>query len=132
MSTTANLHATLQAQAARRRESDQNAPRPARVRFCVNTLGTGESRMEGTKGITFNATMLEEPTFTWGVIVTSKVAINELPMCTAMVLRFKRNNAGLYTGADVAFRVDCYKDDVRLKFNLTFEASTLRAGTGGT
>lgn len=116
---------------ARAREQQQSAPRPARARFTVKTSGVGDTRLEGRKAIDFGAYMLEEPSFSWGVEALHPLGVNELPLCTAIVLKYIKNSNGLYTGAEMGFRVDCDNSKVRLQFSLTFEASTLRSTTGG-
>jgi len=123
------IYGHIQRLTARQREHAQHEPRPSRVRYVVRTRGVGESRLEN---LDLGAFMLEEPSFSMGVIADETLQVGNLPLATATVLRFKRNSGGLYHAADVGFRVDCAKFDVRLRFSLTFEASTLRAthGTG--
>lgn len=128
---TSAIHAHLNRQAARQRESNQAVPRPARVRFAVKTAGTGESRMIGKKGIAFGAYMIDEPTFSFGVVALGPLKVGELPLATATVLHWQRTPAGLYSGADIGFKVESMLYTVRLKFTLTFEGATLRT-TGGT
>jgi hypothetical protein len=124
------IHGEFATQAARAREQAQSVPRPARIRFSVKTTGAGESRMVGPKAINFLAFMLEEPTFTWGVQAAQTIAPGDLPLCTAIVLRYIKNGNGLYTGAELGFVVDSENPNVRLKFSLTFEGSTLRSTSG--
>jgi hypothetical protein len=78
--------------------------------------------------------MLDEPTFSWGVVALDSLKVGELPMCTASVLNWQTTAQGLYVGAEVGFKVESMLYTVRLKFTLTFEASTMRTtvGTGTT
>lgn len=124
------IHTSMQRQAARHRESSQASARPARVRISVQTVGAGESRLTGAKAIDFGALMLDEPTFSWGVVSNDSLAAGELPLCTATVLKWITNSNGAYTGAEVGLRVESAKNNVRLKFNLTFEATTIRSTAG--
>lgn len=124
------VHAVLLKQAARQREISQHLPRPARVRFGVLTKGVGETRLTGTKALDFGALMLDPPTFSFGVEAMEPLKNGQLPLATAIVLSYKKNVNGAYIGADVAFKVECAKSDVQLKFDLTFEASTLRSTLG--
>lgn len=117
-------------QAGRQREVSQHLPRPARVRFAVRTKGVGETRLVGAKGLDFGALMLDEPTFSFGVVADEPLKNGQLPLATATVLAYKKNANGAWVGADVAFKVECAKSDVQLKFDLTFEASTLRSTVG--
>lgn len=120
----------LDALASRRNQQAQGSPRPARARFTVLTQGVGETRRVGAHGLSFGLFMLEEPSFTWGVAAQQPVGSDNLPLCTATVLQYKVNDAGLYVGADVGFRVYSNDANIKLKFYLTFEASSLRATTG--
>lgn len=128
--TSVGLHHTLAVQAARRRSTEQNAPRPARVRFSVNTVGVGESRLEGNKAVSFEAYLLDEPTFSFGVTTLDRLSPGEMPMCTAVVLKYRRTSTGFYTAAEMGFVVDSAKDNIRLRFSLTWEATTLRSTAG--
>lgn len=127
---TLRVQSQYQAQAARAREQAQNLPRPARIRFNVTTVGIGESRLTGKSAITFGAWMLEEPTFSWGVQSLDKLALGELPLCTACVLGYVRATNGLYIGVNLGLRVESGRFNVRLKFSVTFEGSTLRSTAG--
>lgn len=124
------LQSQYATQAARNRERAENLPRPARVRFNVNTVGIGESRLVGKSAVSFAAWMLEEPTFSWGVQTLDSLNPGELPLCTAIVLSYVRAKNGLYLGANLGFRVESGRFNVRLKFSLTFEGSTLRTTAG--
>jgi hypothetical protein len=121
----------LAAQAGRRRERDQQVPRPARVRLTVMTSGVGETRLVGRKALAFDAFLLEEPSFSWGVEALHTLGANELPLCTPVVLRYIQNGNGIYTGAEMGLRVHCDNPTVRLKFTLIFESNTLRSTAGG-
>jgi hypothetical protein len=130
------IHDALLRQQGKTREQSQHAPRPARVRYTVSTVGVGESRLTGTKAIDFGALMLDEPSFSFGVIAVDSLSVGQLPLCTATVIRWLKNDNGAYIGAEVAFKVECAKTNVHLKFSLTFEGTTLRStlgnGTGTT
>lgn len=118
--------------AGRVREQTQHVPKPAHIRFSVRTTGVGETRLVGRQGINFGAYLLDEPTFTWGVVAAGRLAPGELPFATAMVLKWIKNSGGFWVGADLGFVVQSEKDKIQLVFTLIFEASTLRstAGTG--
>jgi hypothetical protein len=124
------IHVALQRQAGKQREISQHLPRPARVRFAVKTKGVGETRLTGVKALDFGALMLDEPTFSFGVVAQEPLQIGQLPLCTATVLSYTKNTNGAWVGAEIAFKVECAKSDVQLKFDLTFEASTLRSTIG--
>jgi hypothetical protein len=127
---TSAIHSHLNRQAARAREQGQAVPRPARVRFAVKTSGVGESRLVGKSAISFGAYMLDEPTFSYGVVALDPIKVGELPLCTATVLNWQRTAAGLFAGAELGFKVESMLYTVRLKFTLTFEGSTLRTTNG--
>lgn len=130
MTAVSSVHADLSAKAGRQREQAEHQPRPSRVRITVDVAGIGETRLAGQKSVDFGAYLLDEPSFTWGVQTVSPVQLGQLPMCTAMVTRYVQNASGLYIGADMAFRVDSALSNIRLKFSLTFEASTVRSTSG--
>jgi hypothetical protein len=124
------IHQHLSRQSARVRENDQSIPRPARVRFSVKTQGVGESRLIGKQAIDFGAYMLDEPTMSFGVVTLDPLAVGDFPFATAIVLNWKTTETGLYAGAEMGFKVESMKYNIRLKFNLTFEASTMRVTIG--
>lgn len=127
-----NMHQAMLKQSGKQREQSQHLPRPARVRFSVKTTGVGETRLTGTKSLDFGALMLEEPTMSWGVVALTPLTTGQLPQCTAVVLKYHTNSNGSYVGADVAFKVDSANSKIKLKFNVTFEGSTLRSTLGST
>jgi hypothetical protein len=123
---------TLDYIAGRDRNQREAVPRPARVRFFVNvtSVGEGETRM---KGLSFGALMLEEPTFSWGLIAIDQLPVDSVPLATACVLKWSNNDNGIFTGCDLGFRMmGSMESTLRYKFSLTFEGSTLRsvANTG--
>lgn len=125
----AQLHHALATQAGRARETAQSGPRPARIRMSVRTVGIGETRLVGRHALNFGASLLEEPSFTWGVQALGSIAGNNMPLCTAIVLRYLTGGTGagrLYVGAEMGFRIDSDDSNITLLFSLTFEASTLR------
>lgn len=124
------IHTAMLRQAGKQREISQHLPRPARVRFAVKTKGVGETRLTGVKSLDFGALMLDEPTFSFGVVAEEPLGAGQLPLATAVVLSYKKNANGAWVGCDIAFKVECAKSDVNLKFDLTFEASTLRSTVG--
>lgn len=126
----AEIHTALLAQQSKTREVSQHTPRPARVRYSVSTVGVGESRLTGTQAIDFGALMLDEPSFSFGIVAVDSLSVGQLPLCTAIVTKWIKNDNGAYTGAEVAFKVECAKSNVHLKFSLTFEGSTLRSTLG--
>lgn len=126
----AHIYGALNQQTARQREVMQHSPRPSRIRFSVQTSGVGETRLTGLHAIDFSALMLEEPSFSFGVVAVGSLPQGQLPLATATVLKWNLTKAGLYTGAELGFKVECANYAVRLKWSLTFEGSTLRASTG--
>lgn len=124
------IHAAIQSVTNRQREQAQSAPRPARVRFTIRTAGTGETRLLGAAAIKFGAQMMEEPSFSFGLIAGEPLRQGQLPLATATVLRYLITNSGLYYGAEMAFKVESAKYDIRLKYSLTFEGVTLRSTSG--
>jgi hypothetical protein len=136
-----SIHHELSALDARRREEAQHAPRPVRIRMTVSTQGVGETRLLGRNGLSFGAYLLEEPTFSYGLVLNQgSLPVNAAPIATATVIKWIRTKNGLYTGADMALAVYVPFVDttdstqptaqMRLKFSLTFEATALRATTG--
>jgi hypothetical protein len=115
---------------ARQRELAQHAPRPSRVRFTVRTSGTGETRLLGGAALTFGALLIEEPSFSWGAIAGEPLRAGQLPLCTAIVLNYLVTPGGQYYGAQMGFKVESAKFDIRMKYSLTFEATTLRSTAG--
>lgn len=113
-------------QTARQREQQQQLARPSRVRIFVTVTGIGETRLVGSNAIDFGSLLLEEPTFSFGVRALSDVPTGAVPLATATVLSYKENAKGLYTGANLAFRVDSIKYDIKLRFSLTFEGVAMR------
>lgn len=128
--TDVQIHHALAQQAGRSREQAQQAPRPARVQLIVRTQGVGETRLLGRRAVSFGALLMDEPSFSWGVQAGQPIANQTLPMCTAIVLKYIVTSNGLYTGAEMGFRVDSEDPKIRLKFSLTFESSTLRSSAG--
>jgi hypothetical protein len=124
------LHRAMLKQSGRQREVSQALPRPARVRFAVKTKGVGETRLIGARGIQFGALMIEAPTFTYGVVADGPLQQGQLPLATAVVLGYKKNDQNAYVGCDIAFKVESAKSDIQLQFDLTFEASTMRSTFG--
>lgn len=125
-----NVHQALQRKAAASLQVADSQPRSSRVRFTVKVDGVGETRLEGAKGIDFGTLMIDEPTFSFGVIATGPMAAGSLPQATAIVLNWQRNSQGLYIGADMGFVVNAYQSSVSLRYSLTFEGSAFRASTG--
>lgn len=118
--------------AGRDRNQREAVPRPARVRFHVNVSGTGDgqARMDG---LNFGALMLEEPTFSWGIAAIDQLPTGAIPLATACVLNWIKNDNDIYTGCDIGFRMSGIAGQtLHYRFSLTFEGSTLRsvANTG--
>jgi len=117
--------------AGRDRNQREAIPRPARIRFIVNVtgFGQGEARLQG---LSFGALVLEEPTFSWGLIALDALPVGSVPLATACILSWQANEEGIYTAADIGFRMAGPTQSYRYKFSLTFEGSTLRstANTG--
>lgn len=127
---TSTAHGTLQAQAARAVQVAESAPRTSRVRFTVLVTGVGETRLTGRNRIEFGTLLLEEPSFSFGVAAAGPVPVGQMPSATAVVLQYVQSKAGLYTAAEVGFRVISGRSNIRLKFSLTFEGSALRSTAG--
>lgn len=123
-------HSTLRAQAGRAIQMSESAPRSSRVRFSVVVTGTGETRLAGRQRIEFGTLMLEEPTFTFGVIANGEIPLGAMPQATAVVLSYARGRNNLYTAAEVGFRVVSSRSNISLKFSLTFEGTALRSTAG--
>ncbi len=117
----------VQGNVARQREIAQAVPRASRVRFIVNVTGVGETRLPF---VGFGAFMLDEPTFSFGVIARTPLTVGQLPLATATVTKWRRNSRGMYVGAEVGFRIESIEMNTRLKFSLTFEATALRTTAG--
>ena len=116
----------LERRSARQREQSQAVARPARVRYSVRVQGIGETRLTGRAAINFGCYMIEEPTFTSGVVARDELEPGEIPLATAIVLDWKTNDADLYVGAEMGFQVDSGNPDIVLMFSLTFEGVALR------
>lgn len=116
----------LELRSARQREQSQAVARPARVRYSVRVQGVGETRLTGRSAINFGSFMIEEPTFTSGVISRTELENGEIPLATAIVLDWKRNDQGMYVGAEMGFQVDSGNPNIVLVFSLTFEGVALR------
>lgn len=124
-----NLHYHLSRETARQREVSQASARPSRVRFTIRTVGIGESRLIGQAAVKFGATMLEEPSFSFGCIAAEGIGAGEMPLATATVLRWIIQN-NLWIGAEMGFKVESAKYNIKLKWSLTYEAVTLRTTAG--
>lgn len=124
------MHATLAAKAAKAMQVAESQPRPSRVNFTVSIRGAGETRLIGNRAIQFGVMMLDEPAFSYGVIATGPVAQGAMPMATAIVLDYVKNQNGLYVGAEMGFVVDSLDTNISLKFSLTYEAAAFRASVG--
>lgn len=130
MSDGLDLFGISQGVTAKQRELAQGQPRQARLRYIIKVTGVGETRLTGGKALDFGCFMLEEPTLSYGVIAIGKLDDGSLPIATACVTRWKVNDMGLFTGAEVGFRVESATYNVRLKFSLTFEAMAMRTTSG--
>ena len=124
-----DIHFHLARETARQREVSQASARPSRVRFTVRTVGTGESRLLGQAAVKFGASMMEEPSFSYGLIATEGLAPGEMPIGSAIVLRYIIQN-GLWIGAEMGFKVESAKYNIKIKWSLTYESSTLRTTAG--
>lgn len=123
---------TMQAKASRTGQVLDSAPRPSRVRFIVDVTGVGESRLIGSAALDFGALMLDEPSFSFGVIAASSIPVGGMPQATAIVLRYIKNSNDSYIGAEMGFNVQSLNSKIHLQFSLTFEAITLRSTVGNT
>lgn len=121
---------TLQAKASRTGQVLDSAPRPSRVRFIVDVNGVGESRLIGDAALDFGALMLDEPSFSFGVIAASPIPVGGMPTATAIVLRYLTNSNDSFVGAEMGFSVQSLNSKIHLQFSLTFEAITLRSTVG--
>jgi len=117
---------------SRARNTQEAAARPARVRFYVDVTGSGGG--EATiDGLNFGALIMEEPTFSYGLVALENIPAGQIPLATAVVLSWISNDNGIYTGANMGFRLQTASNaPLRFKYSLTFEGSTLRstANTG--
>lgn len=111
--------------AARSRQQQESIARPARVRFFAVARGVGESRLEGKSALMFGAYMMEEPSFSSGVIMLSGIAAGGIPVATAVVLEW-RKQGDFYVGANMGFYLESSDPKISVKFSLTFEGTTLR------
>ena len=125
-----DIYGVTQGITSRQREAAQAQPRPSRVRVNCLVTGVGETRLKGPKGIQFNAAMLEQPTFSFGVVAIDTIARGQMPLATAVVLAWKKNSRGMYIGADMGFIVESVRTNIRLRFTLTFEGVSLRTTAG--
>jgi hypothetical protein len=126
-----SAYQTIDYIAGRNRNTQEAVARPARVRFYVEVAGFGQA--EARLGlVNFGALMMEEPTFSSGVVALDTLAVGEIPLATAIVLSWVSNDNGIYTGAEMGFRISGGTTSHRFKISLTFEGSTLRstANTG--
>jgi hypothetical protein len=134
MDARSKIYEQTQRVTARQRELAQHSPRPSRVRFTVRTAGVGETRLLGGAALQFGALMIEEPSFSWGAVAGEPLKPGQLPLCTAIVLNYLVTPGGQYYGAQMGFKVESVKYDIKMKYSLTFEATTLRStasnGTG--
>jgi hypothetical protein len=115
---------------SRQRETAQAQPRPSRVRVNCLVTGVGETRLKGAKAVQFNTAMLEQPTFSFGMVAIDNVGFGQIPVGSAVVLAWKRNSRGMYTGAEMGFVVQSTKPTIRIRFTLTFEGVSLRTTAG--
>jgi hypothetical protein len=121
---------SLQARASKTGQVLDAAPRPSRIRFIVDVNGVGESRLIGNAALDFGALMLDEPSFSFGVIAASPIPYGGMPTATAIVLRYIQNSQDSYVGAEMGFNVQSLNQQIHLQFSLTFEGVTLRANVG--
>ena len=113
--------------AGRDRNQREAVPRPARIRFLVNvtSVGQGEIRLEG---LNFGCLVLQEPSFSWGLVAVDPIPVGSVPLATACVLKWATNDNDIFTGCDIGFRMSgVLGASLRYKFSLTFEGSTLRS-----
>lgn len=123
--------------ASHRREIAQALPRPASIRLSVHTRGLGETRLKGNKALSFGVLVLEEPSFTYGVISDQgDLQPDAVPLATAVVTRWVQTSSGMWVGAEMAFSVFLPLMDIEsqqklknfgLKFSLIFEGTALRS-----
>lgn len=87
-----------------RRAISENQAREAQVILRLRTVGSGVLVLpdEVSFGIEFTA----EPIVTHGCVLDTRVAAASLPLVTAGVYRWSRNDRGFYTGAHLFARVD--------------------------
>jgi hypothetical protein len=106
-----------------RRES---LARPARVRLLISSMGTGETQITGKSALMFGAIMMEEPSFSFGVIANGNLATGAYPQATAIVLKWRKDGK-FWVGAEMGFRVQSTNTKISLQFSLTFEGLALRS-----
>jgi hypothetical protein len=113
--------------AGRNRNQQEAVARPARVRFIIEVRGSGQGETR-LAGLNFGAFILEEPTFSWGIMALDPLPVGSVPLATACILAWRSTDTGIYSGADVGFTMDSSDTTTRrYKFSLTFEGSTLRS-----
>ena len=126
-----NIHDVLSHRHALQREHQQQKPAPVRLRFTVNVVGSGETRMVGDDALPFNALLLERPTMTFGTAFTgAELQEGSLPLATACVLSYLKSDNGLYYAAEMGFKVLSNDPLLELDFFLIFEAPALRTTVG--
>ena len=129
-----DMSRAIEVRTGRQREQQQAVARPCRVRFSVVVTGSGTASLVGGNGLAFNVWMLEEPSFTYGLIADEPLTDGQLPLATATVLSWRtldetENNARgqVWLGAEVGFHVQSSKADAKLRFSLTFEGYGMRS-----
>jgi hypothetical protein len=100
--------------------------RPARCRFFITTFGVGESRLSSP--LQFGALLMEEPSFSFGLISNSPIAAGSLPQATAVVLKWRRDGK-FWVGADMGFRIQSADSKLIVTFSLVFEGMALRVSS---
>lgn len=137
-----NIVRPLDRQHARRVELASSQVRPARCRFFVDAEGLGASQMIGDAALAFDTYFTEEPTCSFGVMLSRSPGLQEgdeiefLPMAISYVTRYLTNDLGLYTGAEVYLRTwhpqevydasSIVEEEYAFRFSLTFEGFALR------
>jgi hypothetical protein len=129
-----DISRAIEIRSGRQREQGQAVARPARVRFSIVSNGTGQARLVGNEALSFNAWILEEPSFTFGVIANNPIDENALPQATATVLGWRMLDptptsarGSVWLGAELGFRVESSQPDISVRFSLTFEGYVMRS-----
>ncbi len=111
---------------AAQRLREQGLPTHTTVRFDQVT-GMGEARLIGSNALSFPFEFMEKPLFTYGCGLNRKPPQGGLPLSSAYVLRYIRNDRGYYVGAEMGF-TSVFNDirklpdpGLRIEWSLSFE-----------
>lgn len=126
-----NLASGMRQNTVRAKQDLQMSIRPVRQRHWGEYFGNG--RAFPTAPIMFANTFVEEPSFTYGVVVREGISNLYAGTATAFVLRWVTSSDGnLYRGAQMCYYVDVrdiqnnpVNQAVKLSFSLVFEGNAI-------